>query len=183
MGLVAHKEFMLSRSQKILVSIFLFGIVGISFCLREQDAALSVEETEQYIPDIHQNVLDNLSALPESSKESGHIISCKDIILKTPPVPNDPDVNLIYLNTYTWCMMQAILKTFLEAHKDSPANIEGKKEILDALSALSFFLPALLLSYYHAIPSFSAGLRDKLTQEQTEIQRNFPEIFNAQRSF
>ncbi|WP_129591816.1 hypothetical protein [Holospora curviuscula] len=139
------------------------------------DKMLPLEETEKYIPNINPQALNDLTTLP-NLKESGYIMSCKDMILKMPPMPNDPDVNLIYLNTYTWCMMQAILKTFLEAHKDVSDTGRGRQEILDALSTLSSFLPALLLSYHYTIPCFAAGLREKLMQQQSEIQQGFPEI-------
>ncbi|ETZ04586.1 hypothetical protein [Holospora undulata] len=167
---------MLHKSKKILLGIFLLGIAEAKGALEDSDSILPLEETEKYVPDINTQVLDDLTALPGSSKEPGQIISCKDMILKMPVIPNDPDVNLVYVNTYTWCMMQAVLKTFLEAHKKSTNIAGGKQEILDALSTLSSFLPALLLAYHYSIPSFSAGLREKLIQEQTEIQRNFPEM-------
>ncbi|WP_162480147.1 hypothetical protein [Holospora elegans] len=167
---------MLYKSRKILLGIFLVSTADVGLTLKDRDSVLPLEEAEKYIPEINLQVLDDLTALPGLSKESGQIMSCKDMILKMPLVPNDPDVNLVYINTYTWCMMQVILKAFLEAHKKNADVSGGKQEVLDALSTLSSFLPALLLSYHYSIPSFSSGLREKLTQEQTEIQRNFPEM-------
>jgi len=134
---------------------------------------LPLQESEIYIPDINSDGLDGLTKLPNVSARE--ISSCKDMIVMVPPMPNDPDVNLIYVNVYTWCMMQAVLKVFLDANNKNTADSPGKQEILQALSTLSSFLPALLLAYHHAIPAFSGGLRNDLSREQAKIQREFPE--------
>ena len=96
------------------------------------------------------------------------------MISKSPPVPNDPDVNLVYLNVYTFCMMQAVLRTFLDAHSETPDST-AKQEVVSALSTLSTFMPALLSSYYYAIPAFEQGLRNKITEEGRKIQQDFAE--------
>lgn len=136
-------------------------------------SALSVEESQKYIPDPKKASLDHLTALPGPEKRD-RITSCKDMISKSPPVPNDPDVNLVYLNVYTFCMMQAVLRTFLDAHSKTPDST-AKQEVVSALSTLSTFMPALLSSYYYAIPAFEQGLRNKITEEGRKIQQDFAE--------
>ena len=158
-----------------VLPIVLVSFIGSMCCAVEISPKLPLEETEKYIADINPRVLDDLTSVA-NLQGSGYITSCKDMILKNPPMPNDPDVNLIYLNTYTWCMMQAVLRTFLETHQNDFNNSQGKQEILDALSVLSSFLPSLLLSYNHAISCFGSGLRDKLMKERNEMQQLFPEV-------
>ncbi len=53
-----------------------------------------------------------------SSPLSGGL-SCKDILLTTVPVPQDPDVNLVMQTTYTFCLIELVLQQYI-AHQKRP---------------------------------------------------------------
>jgi hypothetical protein len=159
----------MARTCNVIILLCIFSIPVCAF----DTSTLSVQESQQYIPDPKKESLDNLTALTGIEKQD-RLTSCKDMILKSPPIPNDPDVNLVYLNVYTFCVMQAVLRTFLDAHSES-IDSTAKQEVITALSTLSTFMPALLSSYYYAIPAFEQGLRNKITEEGRKIQQDFPE--------
>ena len=154
-------------------SIFYLCAVCVTPVFALDTSTLPVQESNKYIPNPKTTSLDQLAELSVVAKP-GMISSCKDMILRRPPIPNDADVNLIYMNVYTFCMMQAVLRTFLDTHADTEDSA-AKQEIMTALTTLSTFLPALLSSYYYAIPAFQYGLRNKITEEGQKVQQEYLE--------
>lgn len=104
-----------------------------------------------------------------SSPLSGGI-SCKDILLTTVPVPQDPDVNLVMQTTYTFCLIELVLQQYI-AHQKRSKKID--KEVLaeaqKALKQVQEILPLFLLGYLATMDSFMAqGLRETLNQKRVE---------------
>jgi hypothetical protein len=135
-------------------------------CVLAEDVSFSQDNMSEVIPP--------LPLKPFVGKTPLHL-SCKDVLIGAlTQAPSDPDGNLIYVMTYTFCMQELVLKTFLEYNQANHLNMEPilTKEINEALSAVSKMVYSLLWASRGVEVAFTKGeLRQKLNKEQASRQQ------------